>query len=322
MLRLLIEKTLIFCFFFLLAVPGSAKEYRFDFQRIIEVGDRLELELNYVNGKVDIIGSDTNRLIIEAVKKVKATDMDEAAQVADHIELKIKQTGDRVTVNTNYLRMTDRSPSFWKKILGAGGSDSYGSVDFVITVPHNCRVSVSNTSGKIKAGYLRGDISIHSSAADIELASIEGEVKIENNAGETRGELLFGPVTIRQPMGKIDLSWIEGDIRIKSSSARINIRQERGALDLTTTTGSVDIQTSLNCLKDSFIQTESGHIHLMVPQNASGMLQIASDMGNIKTEIPVSIKSMSRNKLVGEFGTGGVKISLSSLTGDVTVAQF
>lgn len=61
---------------------------------------------------------------------------------------------------------------------------------------------------------------------------------------------------------------------------------------------------------------------MLVPQTSSGTLQIASDMGNIKTEIPVSIKSMSKNKLVGEFGTGGVKVTLTSTTGDVTVAQF
>ncbi|MBN1211883.1 MAG: DUF4097 family beta strand repeat protein [candidate division Zixibacteria bacterium] len=322
MVKLLVKFGLLICLFFLLAVSSSAKSYTFDYQKILDVGDKLELELNFINGKVEIIGSDTNRLIIDAVKKINAVDMDEAAKVADHIELKVRQSGDKVTVNTNYLRMIDRSPSFWEKVLGVGGSDSYGNVDFVITVPQNCRVVISNTSGEVKAGYLRGDISIHSSAADIQLASIEGEVKIDNNAGITRGELLFGPVTIRQPMGEIDLEWVEGDVRIKSSSARINIRQERGALDLTTTTGSVDIQTNLNCVRDNFIQTESGHIHMLVPQASSGTLQIASDMGNIKTEIPVSIKSMSKNKLVGEFGTGGVKVTLTSTTGDVTVAQF
>ena len=133
---------------------------------------------------------------------------------------------------------------------------------------------------------------------------------------------MVGPVMIRQPMGKIDLEWVEGDIRIKSSTARIKIRQERGALDLTTTTGSVEVQTNLDCIRDSFVETESGNIHLMIPETSSGQLKIASDMGNIKTEIPISVKSMSKNKLVGEFGTGGVKINLISTTGDVTVAQF
>ncbi|MFZ5979563.1 MAG: DUF4097 family beta strand repeat-containing protein [Candidatus Zixiibacteriota bacterium] len=307
---------------FIIAVSAGAKDYTFDYQRILDVGEKLELELNYVNGRVEIIGNDTGRLVINAVKKIKAVDMDEAAVVADHIEIKIDQSGDKVTVNTNYLRMIDRSPSFWEKILGVGGSDSYGDVDYVIAVPENCKVTISNTSGVIKASYLQGDLSIHSSGSDILLASIEGAVKIDNNAGETKGELLFGPVTIRQPMGQIDLAWVEGDIRIKSATARISVRQERGALDLTTTTGSVDIQTNLESVRDSFVETESGNIHLTIPETASGMLSIASDLGNIKTEMPISIKSMSKNKLVGEFGSGGVKLNLTSTTGDVTVAQY
>ena len=306
----------------LTAVSAGAKQYTFDYQRILDVGDKLELELNCINGRVEIVGNDTGRLIINAVKKIKAVDMDEAAVVADHIEIKINQSGDKVTVNTNYLRMIDRSTSFWEKILGVGGSDSFGDVDFVIAVPENCKVTISKTSGKIKVSYVQGDINIHSSGSDIELASIEGAVTIDNNAGETSGELLFGPITIRQPMGVINLGWIEGDIRVKSSTAKINIRQERGALDLTTTTGSVEIQTNLESLHDSFVETESGHIHLLIPETSSGTLNIASDMGNIKTEMPISIKSMTKNKLVGEFGEGGVKLNLTSTTGDVTVAQF
>jgi len=59
-----------------------------------------------------------------------------------------------------------------------------------------------------------------------------------------------------------------------------------------------------------------------VPQSASGTLDIRSQAGNIRTDVPVTISAMSKRQLRGAFGSGGVKISLVSTSGDVTVEQF
>ena len=159
-------------------------------------------------------------------------------------------------------------------------------------------------------------------AADIELSSIEGEIQVDNTAGKTRGEFLFGPVTVRQQQGEIDLRWVEGDIRIKSSSARITIQQSRGAIDLTTLTGEVKIQTELDSPRDYLVETNSGSITFIIPEASSGVLNIETLSGDVQTEMPVAVKSISRNRLVGEFGRGGPTIRLSSSSGDVTVALY
>lgn len=289
---------------FLLATEEVyAAEFTFEYQRIIEAEAPVALHLSLVRGNVYISGGEDGRLIIEAVKIVRATDEDEAEEVADHIEIKVDVSSDNVHVNTNYLKMLSRSPSFWQKVLGAG-SDSYGRVDYTITLP------------------VKSSVEINSMAADIELSSIEGEIRIDNTAGSTRGEFLFGPVTVRQPQGKIDLQWIEGDIRIKSSSSKITIKQVRGAIDLSTSSGDVNIQTELASPRDYSVETTTGAITFSIPEAASGLLSIATQAGEIQTEVPIAIKSVSHRRVVGEFGRGGPTITLSSSSGDVTVAQY
>ena len=289
---------------FWLAITGAwAAEYTFSYQKIIDIEQPVVLHLSLVRGTVYISGSEDDRLIIEAVKRVRATDEDEAEEVADHIEIKVEVLPEKIDINTNYLRMLSRSPSFWQKVLGAG-SDSYGSVDYRISLP------------------LKNSVQIRSMAADIELSSIEGEIQVDNTAGKTRGEFLFGPVTVRQPQGEIDLRWVEGDIRIKSSSATITIQQSRGAIDLITLSGEVKIQTELDSPRDYFVETNSGSITFIIPEASSGVLNIETLSGDVQTEMPVAVKSISRNRLVGEFGRGGPTIRLSSSSGDVTVALY
>ncbi len=287
-----------------LAVSSTyAEEYTFSYQKTIDVEQPLVLDLGMVRGSVYISGSEDDRLVIDAVKRVRATDRDEAEEVADHIEIKVAVSPKEVTINTNYLKMLKRSPSFWQKVLG-GGSDSYGSVDYTISLP------------------LKSSVRIQSTAANIELSSIEGEIQVDNTAGRTHGEFLFGPVTVCQPQGEIDLQWVEGDIRIKSSSGRVIITQSRGAIDLSTITGDVKIQTELDSPRDYFVETSSGSITFVIPETSSGVLDIETQSGDVKSEMPISIKSVSRNRLVGEFGRGGPKITLSSSSGDVTVALY
>lgn len=317
-----------------------AEEFKFEYQKIIEVDRPIKLSLGYIGGDVFIDRGQGNRLIIEAVKTVRASNREEAEEVADHIEIKVSASDDKVSIKTSYLRMVNRTSSFWKKMLGTG-EDSFGDVDFTITVPVNCQLEINGSAGDIEirnnegsiqiitnvAGLIRvmdcfGPLDITCNTGDIELSSIQGEISIRNVVGVTRGEFLVGPITIRQPQGVIDLQWVEGDIKLKSQSCRIKIKQLRGAIDLLTSSGSVEIETELNSNKDYYVETTSGRILFSIPTTASGRLDVETRSGEIRTEVPIEINSMSRNRIKGAFGNGKTRISLLSSTGDVIVAQF
>lgn len=289
--------------FLLIAVNISAKEYTFDFQRIYDDIQPQRLELIIPRGEVIIVGSEDDRVIIDAVKYIRAGDADEAQDVADHIEIKTREDGKVVRIETNYLRYHGRGVKFWQKLLG-GGSDTYGAVNYTIAVPTNI------------------DLYVNGIAANIEVSSIQGAIEIENENGNTKTEFIFGDVTIKQPTGKVDLQWIEGDIRLKTASARVDINQVRGALDITSQTGDIYVRTELDSPRNYFVKTNSGSVNFSIPEMSSGKLNIETVAGDINTEIPISIKSVSNYKVVGEFGRGGPEINISSSTGDVRVALF
>ncbi len=287
----------------LMAIPASAEEHTFQYQKIVEVTEAVDLELTLATGKVEIFSVADDRVIIEAIKRVRAVDYDEAEEVADHIEIRTDVIGSTIKVSTNYLKLGARKKSFWGKLFGSA-SDSYGDVDYRISLPWT------------------HSIKIMAMQSDITLSNIEGAIDINNAAGSIRGEFLSGTVTVSQPSGTIDLQWVEGDIRVSSNSGHVNIVQLAGSLDLTTSTGRIDVRSELDSPRDFFVETTTGEITLTVPESSSGLLVIETESGNIASEMPLAIKSTARHRLVGEFGAGGPKVTLSSSSGDVTVSQF
>ena len=116
--------------------------------------------------------------------------------------------------------------------------------------------------------------------------------------------------------------FVEGDVRVKTSTADIYVQQEAGALDLESTSGNIVAQTGLDSRRDYFVETESGDISLSIPETSSADLRISSQTGEIKIDVPVSIESMTEQEVDGSFGEGGVKVGLTSVSGDVTIAEY
>lgn len=371
----------------------DAEKYFFQYERELQTSGKVTLNLTNQIGQVTIQSHDAPSVLVKATKKISVAKEKEANEILDNIDVKVEQSGDKITVTTNIGEVPESRKSLWRKLLGGTDENPLLAVDYDIVVPRQCELTIENLAGSITIDSTSGTVSVQTSSAstsmtditgavivngssgrmtllqitgdvtvatsngpvsvvnvtgnvnvtgagkisvqqvkggttvkstgsDISLASIEGPVEIGNAIGQTDGQLLFGPVTVKQESGKVNLQFVEGDIRIKSSAAGISITQEKGSLDIATYTGSIDIQTALQSDKDYFVATASGDINLKIPQESSGRLQITSQAGDIKSDVPVMVDAMSKRELVGSFGSGGVKITLSSTTGDVTVAQF
>jgi len=173
-----------------------ADDFRFEYQRVIETGPEAVLNLEFVHGDVTITSSEQEKVIIDATKQLSAVNVDEAQMVADHIEIKVERDGNRVDVTTNYLRMRNRSQSFWSKILGRGGEDSYGDVNWNIQVPHGCRINIVNSSGAISVDNIIGSVTISSSVTNVKLINIEGDVSVECSQGEIEFTGIEGAVNV------------------------------------------------------------------------------------------------------------------------------
>lgn len=347
----------IFIFCLMLSSTAFGKSYHFDYQKNIDVSGDIELVIHNTSGLIEIEGAPVDRVTIEATKHVRATDQEEAEEVADHIEIRVDKNGKRIRVETRYLKMKKAPGTFFEKLLGTG-PDSFGSVDYKLIVPSNCEVDVDNisgdiiisgldkdvlisgSSGNIKVSELNGrldlktvsgrvelsdivgDVDIAGTSADVSFGSLKGAVDIRATSGKVTGQYLSGSISITQTSGNTDISNLYGNTRVKSQTGDIKIQQEAGSLELFTRTGNVDVQTELDSTRDFYVETSSGRITFNVPETASGAVKLETVSGSINTELPLAIRQFTKSKLVGDFGENGPRIYLMTSSGDITLGQF
>jgi len=344
---------------FLPAAARSGQVYRYDYQKIIRVEPGLQVSINNPNGTVRIETNADNKLIVDGTKNIYAESEEEAVFVADYVQVEINETDRHFSIEPRFLRIQNRSPSFWKELLGQGENEtSRGSVDFVISVPTDCRVEIENPLGDITVSGIRGalqitgdagksdirdilgDVNLETSSGAVDLANIEGGVYIRANGsdlsftslsgdleirkirGKIIGEYLVGDLVLTQQGGEIEVKHIEGNIRIKTTAAPVKVKQDYGALDISTESGNVDVATELNSSREYFVETVSGSIRFMVPEASGGEVRLEAGSCKIDTQIPIAIDSFSRTRISGSFGNGGPKISLVTTSGDITLGEF
>ncbi len=310
------------CSVFTLASTTSAKTYTYAYQRIVELENATVLDIRAISGTIEVIGSDDNRIVVDLVKRLHAPSLEVANQMANDIEFAASRIEDTLRISALHKHEIGFDNSVLEKVLGLDEDDP-PATDLRIQVPYNCPVIITSRQGPIRVRDMQADIQITSVESAITLTSIDGDIKVINTSGRIEGEFLYGNIDIRHGDGDIGLAWVEGDVQIRAASGHIAIKQARGTIQLATRSGDVTIQTELDSPKDYVVETVTGTIKLAVPQWAVGKLDIQTESGNIRSEIPLAVESASRNRLLGRMGTdGGPLVKLTSSSGDVRIAMY
>ncbi len=322
------RRTIALCLLLSFLVPGifvgssGAKEYRFPWHHALAVNDGVTLQVSFLTGSVSVSGYDGDSLLIDAVKTIPALSLKEARAFVEKMPVAVNKRGRSVTVTAVAGAVpVDKAP-LWKRFLGFDKAQVEGTVDLVIVVPKQCDLTISGGNGPVAVRDLRGDVRIASTGGDITLSGIVGRVDVRSAGDNLQGDMLFGPVTIKQPAGQIALHLVEGDIKVRATTASMSIQQESGSVNLSTRSGDITLQTELDGEHEYALKTESGDVNLIVPATASGRFKITTEIGDIDTRIPLAIKSREDGAVIGQFGYGGAKITVRSVSGDVTIAQF
>jgi DUF4097 and DUF4098 domain-containing protein YvlB len=84
----------------------------------------------------------------------------------------------------------------------------------------------------------------------------------------------------------------------------------------------VEVKTKISPESEYSIETTSGEIFFHLPENSDASLECNSHSGSIKTKIPLKLLSTSKDYLEGELGSGGSRIYLITVSGDIEVRGY
>jgi hypothetical protein len=179
------------------------------------------------------------------------------------------------------------------------------SADLVVQVPHTCDITVRTFNGDVTLHRVQGKIYVQNTSGDISLHEIRGNVLVKSASGD---------VEIQDLRGRLGVRTASGDLMIQDS--------ELAALSAGSASGDVQFNGALLPAEDYEIQTVSGDVAFVLPENRRASVELQTVSGDISCSrgLPHDVeKRNKRHRIVHINGGGEVMLRVRTTSGDLTL---
>ena len=208
-----------------IAMADYNEQERAEWRKTYELQPGGRVEINNVNGKVNVMPGQGSAVEILAVKTGKAASPEAAKQALERIQIVDSSTGNVIKVETKI----DRS---------SGGLFNHSSaqVEYTVRVPANAELKLTTVNGGLEIEGMNGQITAETTNGGIRAREIGGAIEATTTNGGVEVNLS------RVPEGGVKLECTNGGIKLElpaDAKATIAARISNGGID----TDGVNIQT-------------------------------------------------------------------------------
>lgn len=220
-----------------------------------------------------------------------------ATPASGSVEVDASQAGNRITVRSHKLQ---------------SASADQARVDYDITVPADCSVSVDSDEGLVRIDGLKSNVHIDSEAAAVEVKNVTG--------GSVRVQAVSGAVTltdVKQSM--VEVVSTGGNIQLSNVSG--------GRVSAKSTTGKISFTGDFAGGGNYSFTNHSGEIEVGVPSAASVDLTARSIKGSVESDLTLqkpehTAMNLTEGKsIAGRLNTGASSVDLRSFSGRIRVKK-
>lgn len=294
-------------------------------ERVVQtakVGANGALDLSNISGDVRVTGGPGNEITIEAIKRVRHRDADEARRLLQQLRVDIATVGDRVEVRTTYPRRG-----------GSGERNVSARVDYTITVPTGAAVAVKTISG---------DASVTKVSGEVRAETVSGNVTVTGTPNLALAKTVSGDVTAKDIEGAatLTLGTISGTVWATDLKARsLECGSVSGDIQLTglqverllakSVSGDIEFGAALGKGGRYDISSHSGDVRLTLTSQTGFELDASTFSGSVRSDFPVTLRTDSAGRergsssrtIRGSFGDGSAMLSLKTFSGTVVISR-
>jgi DUF4097 and DUF4098 domain-containing protein YvlB len=122
--------------------------------------------------------------------------------------------------------------------------------------------------------------------------------------------------------GDVRIGAIDGSTRLNSISGGVWIEQAGGDLNISSVSGQVSLNVVRLNTRGVRLSSISGRVMLGVSESLNAEVTVESISGHFESEIPgVRVDKIGDSDYRAQIGTGGAPISISSISGSVTLRR-
>ncbi len=175
-----------------------------------------------------------------------------------------------------------------------------------ITVPRECPTQV----GVVNAGAVVSGITARTS-----LKSVSGRITLDGVTGPVDADTLSGDVEAQGLDGRIAFKSVSGDLTVADGTVE--------QLDAKTVSGRVTADIGLAARAAVRVATLSGDVTIRLPASASTEVDLRSTAGRVQSDFSglQASRSPGASSLTGSLGAGGARVSVTTMSGQVTLLE-
>jgi hypothetical protein len=216
---------------------------------------------------------------------------------------------DRVTVEMQGPTLVVAGPrqGGWADII-AGWRGGHDSIDAVIEVPTSTPIKISSASEAITVSGSCGDADIATSAAQISLEQVAGQLRLRYGHGESHVATVTGSAQISAGGGSAQFGEVGGRLRVKFGSGDLNAEVIRGDFQIRAGTASARLGAVYGNVDLAF---GSGPITIGLPAGVAAHLDITSGSGQVHSDLPIEAAPASTERTItirARTGSGEIRI--------------
>ena len=281
---------------------GFAYTLEESFQKTIPRQEAALLEVNNVNGSIQVSPWAADSIKIEALKRVTAPDREKAEECLGELEIQVMRRGKEISVETVYPGGDCPSGCLFGLLRG---KKVRWNVDYTISVPVSFDLELHTTNGSVKAQGTKGEVEAWSTNGTIRITEVEGSVLGQTTNGSVKIGDIRGDAVARSTNGSVKLWGIAGSVRCSTTNGNVRAEITRTKLE-----------------KSCNLSTTNGSISVSLPAEISADIDARTTNGKMRFGLPVTVQGeLSKRRLRGKIGQGGPLLRLRTTNGNITIEK-
>jgi hypothetical protein len=290
----------------------------------IKVGPGGTLDLSNISGEVQVTGDGGSEIRVEAMKRVRHRDAEEARRLLQQLRVDITNVGGRVEVRTAYPRRTGSS----------GDRGISASVDYTISVPAGAavavksisgNVSVTRVTGEVRAEAVSGDVSVTATPNVAVARTVSGEVTARDIGGAANlslGSVSGNVVASGLKARSLECGSVSGDLQLS------NLQVER--LQAKSVSGTIEFQAALVRGGRYDLTSHSGDVRVFLSSDTGFELDASTFSGSVRSEFPVTLRAeggsdrdrrAATRTIRGSYGDASAILAVQTFSGTVVISR-
>jgi len=261
---------------------------RGSFTRTLKVSGPVDLDVSTGSGDVRVRPGDNGTVVIRA--KIQGHYRDGGGS---DVESRVREIESHPPIEQdgNHLRIGHLPSELGHNI----------SIDYEMEVPVETSLNVQSGSGDLSVEGTHGAVEGRSGSGDVKIHDVQGSVSIHTGSGDAKFEGITGD--------RVEIETGSGDVQLRDLHSALHVR-----------TGSGDIEADGAPTGDWVLHTGSGGVTVKVPDDLGFDLDAHTSSGDISTGRTVEAQgTMGRGELHGKVHGGGVRLEVSTSSGDINI---